>query len=142
MSEKRQFSSFYVNNLMFGIAVEEVQEIAGALAMTTVPLAPAKVAGLINLRGQIIPAIDLRTCLQIEGERTERPAVNMILHSTGGYSSLLVDRVGEIIEVDDSAFELPPETLKGPARELIQGTYKLEGKLMHVLELERTLRVS
>ena len=142
MPEKRQFSSFYVDDFLFGIAVEQVQEIAGSLAMTPVPLAPAKVSGLINLRGQIIPAINLRTCLELEGTPAERPAVNMILRSAGGYSSLLVDRIGEIIEVDDAAFEPPPETLKGPARKLIQGTYKLDSKLMHVLELELALRVA
>ena len=142
MAEKRQFSSFYIDDFLFGIAVEQVQEIAGSLAMTPVPLAPSKVSGLINLRGQIIPAINLRTCLGIGGPPTELPAVNMILHSAGGYSSLLVDRIGEIIQVDEAAFEPPPETLKGPARQLIQGTYKLDGKLMHVLELERTLQVA
>jgi purine-binding chemotaxis protein CheW len=142
MDEKQRFSSFFVANVLFGIAVEKVQEVAGSVEMTPVPLAPAKVRGLINLRGQIVTAIDLRTCLEL-GERPigERP-VNVILHANDGYASLLVDRVGEIVEVDEIDFELPPETLRGTARQLIRGSYKLDKELMHVLDLEQALRVA
>jgi purine-binding chemotaxis protein CheW len=142
VNEKRHFSSFFVEDVLFGIPVEKVQEVASSVEMTPVPLAPPKVRGLINLRGQIVTAIDLRSCLQL----TERPdgqaPVNIILHTNDGYASLLVDRVGEIVEVDQDDFELSPETLRGPARELIRGAYKLDNKLMHVLDLERALHVA
>ncbi len=142
MDQKRQFSSFFLDDTLFGIPVENVQEIAAAMAMTPVPLAPKIVKGLINLRGQIVTAIDLRTCLRLNNPTGQRASVNVIVHASDGYASLLVDRVGEIIEVDEEAFEPPPETLRGAARELIRGAYKLENQLMHVLDLERTLQAA
>jgi purine-binding chemotaxis protein CheW len=140
MEEKRQFSSFFVDDFLFGIAVEKVQEVASSANMTPVPLAPPKVSGLINLRGQIVTAIDLRRCLELSDRAPGQEPVNVILRTDDGYASLLVDRVGEIVEVDEDAFERPPETLRGPGRELIRGAYKLNGKLMHVLDLDRTLQ--
>ena len=142
MDEKRHFTSFFVEDVLFGIAVEKVQEVASLVEMTPVPLAPLKVRGLINLRGQIVTAIDLRTCLGLGERPVGQTPVNVILHTADGYASLLVDRVGEIVEVDESEFELPPETLRGPVRELIRGAYKLDNKLMHVVDLDRALHIS
>ena len=140
MEEKRQFSSFFVDDFLFGIAVEKVQEVATCANMTPVPLAPLKVSGLINLRGQIVTAIDLRRCLGLSDRPSGQVPVNVILRTDDGYASLLVDRVGEIVEVDEDSFERPPETLRGPSRKLIRGAYKLNEQLMHVLDLERTLQ--
>jgi purine-binding chemotaxis protein CheW len=139
VTERKQFSSFFVNDLFFGIEVAKVREVAGALYMTPVPLAPPAVRGLVNLRGQIVTVIDLRCCLQV-GERTpDQVPVNLILYTDDGCASLLVDEIGEVLEVDEDTFELPPETLQGRPRELILGAYKLDNRLMHVLDLERTL---
>ena len=142
MDEKRHFSSFFVDDVLFGIAVEKVQEVAGLVEMTPVPLAPSKVRGLINLRGQIVTAIDLRTCLGLGDRPVGQTPVNVILRTGDGYASLLVDRVGEIVEVDENEFEPPPETLRGPVRELIRGAYKLHNKLMHVVDLDRALHIA
>jgi purine-binding chemotaxis protein CheW len=142
MDEKRHFCSFFVEDFLFGIAVQRVQEVASSVEMTPVPLAPPKVCGLINLRGQIVTAIDLRSCLELGERPIGQTPINVILHTEDGYASLLVDRVGEIVEVDENDFELPPETLRGPVRELIQGAYKLDNKLMHVLDLDRALHVA
>jgi purine-binding chemotaxis protein CheW len=141
MDDKHQFCSFFVDDLLCGIAVEQVQEVAGAMDMTPVPLAPSKVGGLINLRGQIVTAIDLRTCLGLGDRSSGQIPLNVILHTDTGYTSLLVDGVGEIVEVDDDAFELPPETLRGRSRDLILGSYKLSDRLMHVLNIERTIEI-
>jgi purine-binding chemotaxis protein CheW len=142
MDERHHFCSFFVDNFLFGIAVEKVQEVASSVEMTPVPLAPPKVRGLINLRGQIVTAIDLRSCLGLSERPIGQAPITVILHTDDGYASLLVDRVGEIVEVDENDFELPPETLRGPVRDLIQGAYKLDNKLMHVLNLERALYVA
>ena len=142
MDQKRQFSSFFLADTLFGIPVENVQEITAAVDITPVPLASTAVKGLINLRGHIVTAIDLRTCLRLNDVPGERASVNVIVRVTEGYASLLVDQVGEIIEVDQETFEPPPETLLGAARDLIRGTYKLENRLMHVLDLERTLHTT
>lgn len=108
--------------------------------MTPVPLAPAVVRGLINLRGQIVPAIDLRRCLQLPECSSNEPPVNLILYTGDSCTSLLVDAVGEVLEVDQDTFEPPPVTLRGRPRELIRGAYKLSDKLTHVLDLNEVLR--
>ena len=138
---RRQFTTFYLERYLFGIEIERVQEVIRAQELTRVPLAPQVVEGLINLRGQIVTAIDLRRRLEL----AERPAtdspMNIVLPSSGGVVSLLVDRVGEVVEVDDSSFEAPPETLRGAAREVIRGAYKLDRNLLLVLNVERVLRL-
>src|SRR5258708_3366473 len=102
--------------------------------MTRVPLAPAEVRGLINLRGQIVPAVDLRRRLELPP--MEQPAMNVVVRTEGGAVSFLVDEIGDVIEVDEADFERPPETLAGVALKLIRGAYKLEGRLL--LELAAT----
>lgn len=139
MTERKQFSSFFVDGLFFGIEVAKVQEVMGAVYMTPVPLAPPAVRGLINLRGQIVTSIDLRCCLQLNERPADQVPVNLILYTDDGCTSLLVDDVGEVLEVDETTFEPPPETLQGRPRELIRGAYKLDNRLMHVLDVERTL---
>jgi purine-binding chemotaxis protein CheW len=139
VTERKQFSSFFVDGLFFGIEVAKVQEVMGAVYMTPVPLAPPAVRGLINLRGQIVTSIDLRCCLQLNERPADQVPVNLILYTDDGCTSLLVDDVGEVLEVDETTFEPPPETLQGRPRELIRGAYKLDNRLMHVLDVERTL---
>jgi purine-binding chemotaxis protein CheW len=139
VTERKQFSSFFVDGLFFGIEVAKVQEVMGAIYMTPVPLAPPAVRGLINLRGQIVTSIDLRCCLQLNERPADQVPVNLILYTDDGCTSLLVDDVGEVLEVDETTFEPPPETLQGRPRELIRGAYKLDNRLMHVLDFERTL---
>jgi purine-binding chemotaxis protein CheW len=140
MADRQQFSTFFVDGLCFGIEVEKVQEVMAGADMTRLPLAPPVVRGLINLRGQIVRAIDLRRCLQLEDRAADEVAVNLILDSDDGWVSLLVDHVGEVLEADEDTFELPPEVLQGPPREMIRGVYKLHKGIMHVLNVERTLR--
>lgn len=139
MDQKLQLCSFFIDQTLFAIPVENVQAIVGAVAMTPVPLAPKVVRGLINLRGQIVTAIDLRTCLRLNDVPDHRACVNVIVRIADGYASLLVDRVGEIVEVDQDAFDPLPETLRGPARELIRGAFKLDDRILLVLDQDRVL---
>jgi len=142
MAERKQFSSFFVDDLFFGIEVTKVQEVMGAVYMTPVPLAPPAVRGLMNLRGQIVTSIDLRSRLQLGERPVDQVPVNLILYTDDGCASLLVDGVGEVLEVREDTFEPPPETLQGRLRELIRGAYKLDNRLMHVLDVERTLNIT
>ena len=136
MSETHQYCTFFVDDQYFGLDVLNVQEIIRYQGMTRVPLAPPVVRGLINLRGQIVTAIDLRRRLEL----TDRPAgqfpVNVVVHTDDGAVSLLVDEIGDVLEVPDKLFERPPETLKGTARELIRGAYKLADRLLLILDTE------
>jgi purine-binding chemotaxis protein CheW len=131
-----------VDGHYFGLDVLKVQEIIRYQEMTRVPLAPPVVRGLINLRGQIVTAIDLRRRLEL----TERPAdqlpVNVVVQTDDGAVSLLVDEIGDVLEVQEKLFERPPNTLNGMARELIRGAYKLEKQLLLILDTERTVSLA
>jgi len=139
MSEEHQFSSFFVHDLHLGIEVHQVQEVIRHLDMTRVPLAPPLVSGLINLRGQIITAIDLRHCLDLPERPPDDVPVHLILRTDDGPLSLLVDDVGAVLEPDDDAFEFPLDTLKGRLRVLVCKVYKLPSRLLLVLDTQRLL---
>lgn len=137
MADQRQLCTFFLEERFFGIEVERVQEVIRYQTVTPVPLAPAVVRGLINLRGQIVTAIDLRRLLQVEDRADERLPINIVMHARQGIFSLLVDRIGDVLEVDEDSFEHPPDTLDGIARELIRGAYKLQGRLLLVLNVTK-----
>lgn len=141
MSLAQQFCTFYLDGLFFGVEVRRVQEVIRYQEMTRVPLAAPVVSGLINLRGQIVTAIDLRRRLGLPDRPADRLPMNVVVRSDEGAVSLLVDEIGDVQEVAEDAFERPPETLQGSSRQLIQGAYKLEDELLLVLDVERTTAV-
>ena len=142
MEDDRQYCTFYVAGYYFGVDVLKVQEVIRHQEMTRVPLAPPVVRGLINLRGQIVTAIDLRRRLELHDRPGDQLPVNVVVHTDDGAVSLLVDEIGDVLEVPEKAFERPPETLQGPARELIRGAYKLEDRLLLILEIEQTVNLT
>jgi purine-binding chemotaxis protein CheW len=139
MAQTRQFASFDLTELLFGIEVERVQEVTTGNEITRVPLAPPVVHGVLNLRGRIVTAIDLRRCLQLAERSADQRPVNLILQTDDGCASLLVDHVGNVLDVDDSDFEPPPATLRGRVRDLIRGAYKLDSRLLLVLDADKVL---
>lgn len=137
MASTQQFCTFFLDGHVFGTPVPKVQEVILYQEMTRVPLAPDVVSGLINLRGQIVSAIDLRRRLGFG----ERPAgqlpMNVVVRTNEGAVSLLVDEIGDVIEVEEETLESPPETLRGFAREVVRGVYKLSGRLLLALDIDR-----
>ena len=140
MTDDNQFCTFFADSLYFGVEVHKVQEVIRYQAMTDIPHAPNVVRGLINLRGQIVTAIDLRRRLELDERPASELPMNVVLSTDDGAVSLLVDEIGDVVEVDDSAFETPPQTLTGAARQLIRGAYKLEGKLLLILDTDAAIR--
>jgi len=138
----RQFATFEVADQLFGVEVHTVQEVLSYNEYTPVPLAPAAVGGLFNLRGQVIAAVDLRVQLGLVRQAMQGPVMNVILRGDGEPVSLLVDRIGEVVDLDDEAFEPPPDTLAGPTRELVVGTFKLDGRLMLALDVNQAVDTS
>jgi purine-binding chemotaxis protein CheW len=136
MSSTQQFCTFFLDGHIFGVQVEQVREVIRYQEMTRVPLVPSVVRGLINLRGQIITAIDLRRRLGMSDLPSGELPMNVVVRTGDGAISLLVDEIGEVIEVEDETFEPPPETLQGLAREVVLGVHKLPGKLLLVLDIE------
>ena len=141
MADGHQYCTFFVNGHYFGVDVLKVQEIIRYQEMTRVPLAHSVVRGLINLRGQIVTAIDLRRRLEFADRTADQLPVNVVVQTDDGAVSLLVDEIGDVLHVPAAAFERPPETLRGAARELIQGAYKLHDRLLLVLDTDKVLQL-
>lgn len=141
MAERSQFCTFYLDKLLFGVELKVVQEVIRSLEMTHVPLAPEVVGGLINLRGQIVTAVDLRRRLELEARAPETRPMNVVVRSEDGAVSLLVDEIGDVIEVEGATFEPPPETLRGKVRAMILGVHKLDSSLLHVLDTEKACQM-
>jgi purine-binding chemotaxis protein CheW len=142
MAVPRQFCTFYLGKDCYGLDVLKVQEVVRSQPLTRVPLAHPAVRGLINLRGQIVTAIDLRCRLNLPELETSGELVNVVLQTDDGAVSLLVDDIGDVLEVSDQYFERPPETLQGSAREFILGTYKLPNRLLVILDPERIVSIT
>jgi purine-binding chemotaxis protein CheW len=142
MAKPSQFCTFYLDKLLFGVELKGVQEVIRSLEMTTVPLAPKVVSGLINLRGQIVTALNLRQRLELPPTTSETPAMNVVVRSADGAVSLQVDEIGDVVEVEESTFEPPPETLRNSVRTLILGIHKLNGRLLHVLDIEKACQIA
>lgn len=132
-------SSFYAGDHLFGVPVTEVQEVLRAGGSTPVPLAPSAVAGLLNVRGQIVTAIDLGTTLGLASSAEQESRANVIVTHDGGVVALVVDKIAGVLDIDDARIEPPPATINGRLKDLIIGVYQLEERLMLVLSVTRVL---
>jgi purine-binding chemotaxis protein CheW len=142
MTVTRQFCTFFLNGLFFGVEVLKVQEVIRYQQMTRVPLAARTVQGLINLRGQIVTAIDLRRRLELPPRSDDTLPTNVVVRTEDGAVSLLVDEIGDVVEIEEGIYERPPETLRGVARDLVTGVYKLKERLLLILDTEKTVNLN
>jgi len=140
MTTTTQLCTFRLDALLFGVDVAWVREVLRWRPVTRVPLAPPEVEGLMNLRGQIVPAIDVRRRLGMPPRAVADRPLNVVVQVDDDPVSLLVDEVGDVLEIEAAAFERPPETVVGPARTLIRGAYKLPGRLLLDLDVEKIVR--
>lgn len=139
-----QFSTFYLNDTYFGINIETVQEVIRHRDTTPIPLAPPDICGLIDLRGQIVPVVDLQSRLGMQTD-TYVPSVadedryNIILRDDDELVSLLVGDIGDVLELPDEDFEPPIASLQGAIRSFVSGAYKLDDRLLLILDPEKVL---
>ena len=143
-----QLATFRLGEHLFGVDIERVQEVLRHQRITPVPRADPAVAGLINLRGQVVTAIDMRRRMALpprakdmEGVEGMEP-MNLVVLADGEVLSLLVDSIGDVIDVDVNDFEPLPDTLSGVGRELLLGAYKLAGGLLLALDVDRVVDIS
>ncbi len=136
-----QVSTFYVGKYFFGIEVVRVQEVLRAQKMTMVPLAPAVVEGLINLRGQIVPALDMRRRLCLEPRTPQMLPMNVIVRTEEGAVSLIVDDIGDVLDLEPENIELPPDNLAPEASEILHSVYKLKDSLLLLLDTDKIIDV-
>jgi len=136
MATTQQFSTFYLADRLYGIPVMRVQEVTRALSMTRVPLAPAYVHGLINLRGQIATAIGLRDLFATKDVAPEEH-MNVVCNINGHLFSLLVDKIGDVMEVDEAEFERAPDTVPVSIKKFMSGVYKVKGDLLSIINVDQ-----
>ena len=142
MPQASQYATFFVDGLFFGIDVLRVQEVLRTQEMTPVPLAPAVIEGLINLRGQIVTALDLRKRLGLPPRIQGAEAMSVVVRTADGPVSLLVDDIGDVLEPDASVFDSAPDNMDARARELVNGVYRLDERLLLVLDTEKAVDVA
>ena len=131
--ESREFVTIYVGNQLCGIPVLKVRDVLGPQKITRVPLAPPEVAGLLNRRGRIVTAIDLRRRLGLEARPAEDKGMSVVVEQHGELYSLMVDSVGEVLNLPAASFERNPATLDPLWRRFSEGVYRLDAGLLVVL---------
>jgi len=141
MAEQQQYCTFYLNGLFLGVNVRLVQEVIRYQHLTPVPLASREIQGLINLRGQIVTAVDMRRRLALPDRAAGEHPMNVVVRNEDQIHSLLVDRVGDVVTVDETSFEKPPDTLDSSLRGLIVGAHKLQDRLLLVLDVRQALQL-
>jgi len=137
-----KFCTFYLDQIFFGVEVEKVQEVLRFQELTSVPLAPHVICGLMNLRGQIIAVFDLRKRLGLEERDLQKPPMNVVVRSQDEVFSLMVDRIHDVLEVEDEILEPPPDNLEGASKDLISGVYKLKEQLLLVLDCHKIFKMT
>ena len=134
-----QLCTFRLDDLLFGVDVLRVQEVIRAQPMTRVPRARPAVRGLINLRGQVVSALDLRTVCGLE-PGGDRALMNVVVRTDDGAVSLLVDAIGDVVDLRDAEFESVPETLRPELRRVVVGVHKLDGDLLLEVDVDRAVQ--
>ncbi|GAA3607813.1 chemotaxis protein CheW [Kineosporia mesophila] len=134
-----QLSTFHVGSYLFGVEVALVQEVVRMQKFTPVPLASAEVSGLINLRGEVLTAIDVRARLGLPPTTGERAQVNVVVRVDDEPVSLLVDEIGGVVEVSQIPFEGTPSTVNARVGSLLLGAYTLPDKLLLALDARALL---
>lgn len=134
-----RYATFVIDDATYGVDVLQVQEALRAQRRTRVPLAPDGVAGLVNLRGQVVLTIDLRARLGLPPAPDDTDRMMVVVQVDGEPTSLLVDAVGDVLDVGDELFESPPETLAPALRPLIRGACRLDDQLLLVLDVREAV---
>lgn len=137
-SEAEDFVTFIIADQLFGIPVLKVQDVLSQHNITRIPLAPPEIAGSLNLRGRIVTAMDVRLRLGLP-PKEGRGSMSIVAEHEGELYSLMVDSVGEVLALKASDYERNPPTLEQKFREYSVGIYRLDEKLLVVLDVNRLL---
>jgi purine-binding chemotaxis protein CheW len=140
--EERVFVTLTVAEQLCGVPVLGVRDILGEHAITRIPLAPTEIAGSLNLRGRIVTAIDLRRRLRLPPAPADQPRMSVVAEQGGELYTLLVDQVSEVMSLKANAFERNPPTLPPAWAQFSSGIYRLEGRLLVVLDVAKLLALT
>lgn len=134
-----QYLTFSVEREVYGIGIKSVTEIIGIQPVSTLPEAPNYIKGIINLRGKIIPVIDMRIKLKKEPtEYTDRTCI-IVVENEEKLAGLIVDSVAEVMSISDENISEPPEFRKGEGNRYISGIGKVDGNVKLLVKLEALL---
>lgn len=137
--DHQEFVTVVIGDQLFGIPVLTVQDVLGQHQIAHIPIAPPEVAGSLNLRGRIVTAIDPRVRLGLPKRGTDGSRMGIVVEHNGELYSLLIDSVGEVLNLPNDCYERNPATLDDRWREISAGVYRLEERLMVVLDVARLL---
>ena len=138
-SELLQLVSFIIGNEEFGVDILYVQEINRMIQITKVPNAPLFIEGVINLRGRVIPVVDLRTKLGMPKKEHDKNTRIIVVEVEGKTIGFIVDAVNEVLRIPKDITEAPPEIVAGINSEFIKSVGKLEDRLLILLDLQKLL---
>ena len=136
-----EYVTVTIGDHMFGLPIFRVQDVFVPVGLTRVPLAPPEVAGILNLRGRVVTAIDMRSRLDFGEREPGTPVMAIGIEFKGESYGLLVDAVGEVMQLHNSACEAKPANLDPRLSRVAAGIYRLEGQLMVVLDVDRVLDI-
>lgn len=132
-------TTFYIGDSYFGLPVMDVQEVTNTPKIVPVPLAPKFMKGLINLRGQLATALDLKE-LFMKTQNLNEDQMSVVCRIDGNLVSLMVDVIGDVVEAEKDHFEPAPSTMSQPLKSYIKGVYKMNGKLLSVIDIQRVAK--
>lgn len=135
----RDFLTLRINGQLFGVPILQVQDVLGQQKVTRIPLAPPQVAGALNLRGRIVTAVDVRTCLALSALETKGKQMSVVVENDSELYSLIIDQVGDVLSLPDTQFENTPATLDPTWRAVALGIYRLENELLVILDVPKLL---
>ena len=141
-ADHRDFVSVTVAGQVFGIPVLQVQDVLGPQRITRIPLAPAEVAGSLNLRGRIVTAIDMRRRLGLPPRSDDKPSMAVGIELKGESYGLLIDAVGEVMKLGEETREPNPVNLDGRLARVSGGVHRLDGQLMVILDVDHVLNTA
>jgi purine-binding chemotaxis protein CheW len=142
MAANQRYATCFLNGICFGVHIEKVQEVLEFQEITPVPLSPAVLPGIINLRGQILTSIDLKTRMGLSASETDEQPMMIVVRTSEGPMNLVVDKIGSVLDVDPDLFEEPTETLKAGVRAVTSHVCKLESGLVLVLDTEKIIQLA
>jgi purine-binding chemotaxis protein CheW len=134
-----QYITFDLDDHLYGVDVGWVQEVLRPHTRTRVPRSPDTISGLVNLRGQVVLTVDLRTRLELTPRSEDVEPMMVVVQVAGEPVSLLVDKIGDVVGAEEDTYAPPPDTLDGPTRALVTGAHKLDDRLLLLLDVERAV---
>jgi purine-binding chemotaxis protein CheW len=135
------YLGFYLGSEVYGLPLEQLREVARVSQVRRVPGAPSGVAGLVNLRGEILCALDVRAILGLPPQTAPEPPFLVALRGSGDPLGLIVDSIADIYSVAPSDIEAPPATWSAERAECFIGTARVSAGLMGLLDLARVTKV-